>query len=913
MTHPGRIRIQGPWQLAVTDSPDLRDVDFNTEIEPPVYPQIILDSPPAGPAFFWYRRKLDVPTPPPGCQAVITFGAADWLADVWVDDQRLASNRGGYLPFEALLPAETHGRSVTLTVRVWDTPVQSPGVLTPSGSPPTRAAWIPRGKQHWYGECSGLWQPVWLDQRPPNHVTGLRTVLAADLQTTSLNVFGSPDSHGRVYVSVREPKSPTPLWTAEATGDISSGVELQHRWPDVQPWAPGAPNLYDVDATLHADGLTHTRRFTTGFRRIEADEDELRLNGQPLYLRGALDQDYSPETGYAYPGDDAVARRFQVARDAGLNLVRCHVKLPDPRYLALADRLGLLVWYDLPSWGHPQRPDEPFPGWLDDDVSAMLRGVAARDAHHPSLIARSVINEGWGLDLAANADHRQRLRNWVNVAREADPTRLIVDNSAMLGALHLDTDLADMHTYAAHPQGARGFGAFVDWLASRPPDLWERADANAPANRPVALSEFGLWGLPEDWKPQARGLLADRAWTPDHAFDQAGFESRFQNSVARQAFDSLDDLTTATRQVQAEGFRQQIARLRATPGLSGFVLTELMDQGWEVNGLADFQSRPKPVVQAMRPVADETVALIDGLPGSAWAGSPVTVRALISGPRAAGDAEIVWSVSGESRRRETIPIPAGIEPAVIDDFEFTAPLIETARDLEIQLSIRGPGLALGQRERVLVVPTDAATINGKLRIYLTGVDHTNRVATLANALAEAGCTTLTQPVRTQAVVVAGGGGADALEMVGGGLPALIVADLADTPFLPSIPRTGRFASHWSTGFDWIAPQLREGLLSEPLMSTAFVPSAAPRVIPAVDGLDPSDVLMGTFRGWLGNEAAITAQANYGKGKVVVTTLGLSQAGRTNPLARALLVRLIQYAASKSCAPSSRIRLSGLQA
>lgn len=908
MTAPGRTRIKGPWELGVSDSPHLQDVHFNDQIAPPVYPQLILDNPPAGPGSYWYRRQLEIPKPPPGHQSVIVFGAADWLADVWVNHQHLATARGGYLPFEAVLPPETHGRTVTLTVRVWDTPVDAPGVVTPPGSPTTRAAWLPRGKQHWYGECSGVWQPVWLDQRPPAYITGLRTDLADDLRTARLNILGGPHAHGHITITVRESGSSPPVWTAESTGDLTSGLELLHHWPDLQRWAPGAPVLYDVDVTLDSDGLTHTRRFTTGFRRIEADEDELRLNGQPLYLRGALDQDYSPVTGYAYPGDRALARRFQVAQDAGLNLVRCHVKLPDPRYLALADRMGLLVWYDLPSWGHPQRPDEPFPDWLDDDVTAMLRGAADRDAHHPSLIARSVINEGWGLDLAANADHRQRLRRWVDVARESDPTRLVIDNSAMLGALHLDTDLADMHTYAAHPQGARAYGAFVDWLASRPPDLWERADADAPANRPVALSEFGIWGLPHDWKPAHPWLLTNRTWTPDHAFDQAGFESRFQNSVARQAFDSIDDLTAATRRVQAEGFRQQIARLRATPGLSGFVLTELMDQGWEVNGLADFQSRPKPVVQAMRPVADETVALIDSLPGSAWAGSPVTVRALISGPRAAGDAEIVWSVSGEPRRRETIPIPAGIEPAVIDDFEFTAPLIETARVLEIDLAIRSPGLSLDQREQILVVPTDAATINGKLRIYLTGVDHTNRVATLANALAEAGCTTLTQAVRTQAVVVAGGGGADALEMVAGGLPALIVADLADTPFLPSVPRTGRFASHWSTGFDWIAPELSEGLLAEPLMSTPFVPSAAPRVIPAVDGLHPADILMGTFRGWLGAEAAITAQANYGKGKVVVTTLGLSQAGRTDPLARALLVRLIQYTASKSCNPTSRIRL-----
>ena len=908
MTGSGRTLIQGPWQLGVSDSPNLRDVRFDAQIEPPIYPQLILEKPPTGPAFYWYRRQLQIPNPPAGHQAVIVFGAADWLADVWVNDQHVASCRGGYLPFQAVLPPETHGQTVTLTVRVWDTPVEAPGIVTPPGSPPTRAAWIPRGKQHWYGECSGLWQPVWLHQRPPAHITGLRTDLAEDLQTLRLTVLGSPNAHGHVSLTVRESGSPTPIWTAESTGDLTAGLEILHRWPQVQLWSPGAPNLYDVDVTLDSDSLTHTRRFTSGFRRIEAVEQELRLNGRPLYLRGALDQDYSPVTGYAYPGDQALARRFQVAQDAGLNLVRCHVKLPDPRYLALADRMGLLVWYDPPSWGSPQLPNENFPDWLDDDIVHMLRGAAVRDAHHPSLIARSVINEGWGLDIATKADHRQRLRRWVDVARQSDPTRLVVDNSAMLGALHLDTDLADMHTYAAHPHGARQFGAFVDWLASRPPDLWERADADAPASRPVALSEFGIWGLPEDWKPSYSWLLAQRSWTPDLAFDQAGFETRFDNSVARQAFDSLDHLTAATRQLQAEGFRRQIARLRSTPGLSGFVLTELMDQGWEVNGLADFEARPKPVVQAMRPVADETVALIDGLPGSAWGGSPVSVRAIVSGPRHAGEAEIVWSVSGEARRRETVPIPAGVEPAVIDDFEFTAPLIETARVLDIGLSIQGTGLSLEQQEQILVVPADAATITGKLRIYLTGVDHTNRVATLANGLAEAGCTTLTQPVRIQAVVVAGGGGADALDMVAGGLPALVIADLADTPFLPSVPREGRYKPHWSTGFDWIAPTLREGLLPDPLMSTPFVPSAAPRVIPALDGLDPSDVLMGTFRGWLGNEAAITAQANYGKGKVVVTTLGLSQAGRADPLARALLVRLIQYTASAACAPVSRINL-----
>ena len=139
-----------------------------------------------------------------------------------------------------------------------------------------------------------------------------------------------------------------------------------------------------------------------------------------------------------------------------------------------------------------------------------------------------------------------------------------------------------------------------------------------------------------------------------------------------------------------------------------------------------------------------------------------------------------------------------------------------------------------------------------------------------------------------------------------GLPALVVADLADTVFLPSIPRLEQFDPHWCTGFDWMRTETFPDLAVGPLMQAPFHSCIAPRVIPALDGLDPADVLMGTYRGWLGNEAAITAQARYGKGRVVVTTLGLSSGGRSDPLARALLVRLLTYTTSSLCTPNSRI-------
>ncbi len=900
-----RLELTGPWRFGVSDSPDLRGVRFRAQIEPPAYPQLVLEHPPEGPAYYWYQRELQLPRALDGHQTVVRFGASDWLTDVWMDGEHAASNRGGYLPFEAVVPPAAHGRAVTVTVRVWDAPALHAGAASAPDGKPLDPAWIPRGKQHWYGECSGLWQPVWLIQRPATHATGLRTNLDADLHTVRLTVFGSASDDCRVSVEVSAAGGSALDWRAEARGNPAAGIELAHRWPDVRRWSPGAPSLYDVTVRLTSEGLTDERRFTTGFRRVEADERELRLNGAPLYLRGALDQDYSPHTGNAYPGDDALARRFALARDAGLDLVRCHVKLPDPRYLALADRAGLLVWYELPSWGHPSLPAGEPPPWVDADTAAMLRAAALRDAHHPALIARSVINEGWGLDLPSSAADRDRLRRWTALARETDPTRLVIDNSAHAGARHVDSDLADFHVYAAHPHGDRRFGATVDWLAARPPDLWERGDAAPPDDRPTALTEFGIWGLPDDTSPFPAWLAPARRWTNDPAFDQAGFAARFGRSAARRAFASPADLCAATRQVQAEGLRRQIGRLRRTPGLHGFVITELMDQGWEVNGLGDFHARPKPAVQAIRAAAAETVALVDGLPDSIWAGAGLSCRALLAGPRPAGAYEVVWRVDGAERRRATVQAGAGIEPEPVDSFAAAAPPVERAAVAVVEVDVRGPGLDLRASAELLVIPQAAATIEGKLRVLLTAPTAQDRISTLANALAEAGCTTLTDPKRIQAVVAAGGG-AEAAALVRGGLPALVIADRGDTPFLPSIPREGRYQPHWSTAFDWIAPDVLPDLPTGPLMRAPFSACAPTRVIPALDGLDPDDVLMGTFRGWLGNEAAITAQAAYGKGRVVVTTLGLSQAGRADPLARALLVRLLQYAASNACRPTTRI-------
>ena len=897
--------LDGPWAFGVSDTPDAAEVVFEDEIEPPIYPQLTLTDPPTGPAYYWYQRTISIPKIPARHQICVVFGAADWIADVWANEQHIATHRGGYLPFEATIPTEMHGRAITLTVRVWDTPLFVDGpVVMPSGEP-TRSEWIPRGKQHWYGECSGLWQPVRLKIRPESHIIGLRTTVESDLQTVSFLVTGSANGPGELRLRVTETGNTSAIWETSVRGDVNAGIGVSHLWPDVALWSPDSPSLYTVDVSFETESTTDRQIFTTGFRRVDRTSHELHLNGSPLYLRGALDQDYDPDSGFAYPGDAVIAKRFSAAQSAGLNLVRCHVKVPDPRYLAQADRVGILVWYELPSWGHPHLPGETMPTWLRGDVEAMLRESAVRDGHHPSLVARSVINEGWGLDLMNSSADRHQLRQWVSIARECDPSRLVIDNSATAGNAHVDTDLADFHTYASHPHGDKRFETAVRRLATRPPDLWARGGAIAPPVRPVALTEFGLWGLPDNLAATKQGIENKRRWCRSPAFDKEGFEARFTKSFARRAFRDSAKLRQATQQVQASGLSEQIATLRRTPGLSGFVLTGLNDQAWEANGLLDFAGNAKPALASIHTVASETVVLIGGIPRSAWSGSNVSCQAILSGPHSTDTLDVRWLINGELRRRETVPCEKGHEPLAIDTFDFQAPQLRTAETIEVSVSVHSSRIDLGQRAEVLVIPQSAATIQGKLRVFLTGESAINQVSTLANALAEAGCTTLTEPTRVDAVVVAGGG-SDAIELVANGLPALVIADLADTAFLPSIPRSEQFDPSWCTGFDWLGPDTLPDLPVGPLMQTPFASCSAPRVIPALDGLDPTDVLMGTYRGWLGNEAAITAQARYGKGRVVVTTLGLSRAGRSDPVARAVLVRLLAYATSPFCTPTSQI-------
>jgi len=214
-----------------------------------------------------------------------------------------------------------------------------------------------------------------LDPSPGDTTIGVRVVLS-----------GTPQAAYQVICTVTAPDGQV-VGSGVLKQDLTGVIRLDSS-PDL--WSPDAPNLYTVTATLHVNGNpTHSVQKTCGFRMIEARNGRIYLNGDPIYLRGVLDQGYYPETIYTPNSLELLEAQAHSAKALGFNCLRIHIKVEDPRYYDVADRLGLLVWTEIPNWA------------LLTDASAgrarqTFDGMVERDGHHPSIIAWTLVNENWG-------------------------------------------------------------------------------------------------------------------------------------------------------------------------------------------------------------------------------------------------------------------------------------------------------------------------------------------------------------------------------------------------------------------------------------------------------------------------------------------------------------------------------------
>ena len=571
--------LNGLWDYALLAKADPPPASFQGQILVPFPVESSLSGvmrPLSPDQFLWYRRTVAV-TPVAGRRVLLNFGAVDWEAAVWVNGVPVGEHRGGYDPFtfditDALTPAGPQ----ELVVRVADATDRSPQ---------------PRGKQLlkpngiWYTAVSGIWQTPWLEQVPVRHVRGLRIVPDGAASAFRVTVQGE----GEASVRVRDGGQVV----AAATGP--AGAELVLKLAAPKWWSPDAPHLYDLEIRLGEDLVTSY----AGLRTIAVQKDavgvnRLFLNGQPLFQYGPLDQGWWPDGLYTAPTDEALRYDIEMTKAMGFNLARKHVKVEPARWYYWCDKLGLLVWQDMPN-------GDVGDGAKDLAFSAETAALYRRELkalidafhNHPSIVMWVPFNEGWGQhDTMAVAE-------WV---RRYDPTRLV--NNASGWTDHFAGDVLDIHAY---PNPKR-------------PALEER--------RAVACGEFGGLGFVEEghlWQ-------ADKNW---------GYRSYRDRALYQTAYADLI---------------RQLRRLRAE-GLAAAVYTQTTDVEIECNGLLTYDRavvklptdwlaaqaalihQPAPVPVVILPTAREqalTWTYTTAQPADGWERPDFDDAAWTSGPAGFG-------------------------------------------------------------------------------------------------------------------------------------------------------------------------------------------------------------------------------------------------------------------------------------
>ena len=384
----------------------------------------------------WYRRTFANPEKWAGRRVLLHFGAVDWEATVWVNGKELGTHKGGYDGFsfdvtDALKP----GPDNELIVRVFD---------------PTDKGTQPRGKQVtnpggiFYTPTTGIWQTVWMEPAPKEaYIARLKIVTDPDTNQVDLTPEIVGDATGMTLsTTILDGAQDVP-----GVGHIdASGTSHLMLPPGAKRWTPESPFLYGLKVSLTKDDkVIDSVGSYFGLRKIEVGKDEkgvnrLMLNGKPVFMVGPLDQGFWPDGLYTAPTDEALRYDVEITKKLGFNMTRKHVKVEPDRWYYWCDRLGLLVWQDMPSGDKFINPDQPdivrspeSARQYDTELKAMIDGLQA----HPSIVMWVVFNEGWG-----QFDTR-RVADWT---RTYDPTRLVDAASGWADRAGVG-DVHDLHAY----------------------------------------------------------------------------------------------------------------------------------------------------------------------------------------------------------------------------------------------------------------------------------------------------------------------------------------------------------------------------------------------------------------------------------------------------------------------------------
>jgi Glycosyl hydrolases family 2, sugar binding domain/Glycosyl hydrolases family 2 len=846
----------------------------------------------------WYRRTFELPAEWLSGAVFLRFGAVNHHACVLLNRTLVTEHEGAWLPFEAEIGAMLRLGANEVAVQV-TAPSDDPAAYPEYPFTETLA-----GKQSWYGPLGGIWQSVLLERRAPDHIRLLRLRPRREGGAVEVTLDLSrplPVPH-ELELQIDSPDG-RPV---EAAGLALAAGQEQARTSLVVPepldWSPDAPHLYELRAVLRCGGeAADLVRERFGFRSIETRAGRIYLNGRPLFLRGALDQDYYPDGICTVPSEAFLEDQFRKAKALGLNCLRCHIKVPDPRYYAVANRVGLLIWTELPNAGRLTGPAR-------ERAEATLRGILERDGNNPCIICWTIVNEDWGTYLVHSPEDRAWLCRTVDWLKAADPDRLVVDNSPIAPGFHLRSDLEDFHFYAAIPDHRRSWDGFVEALATRP--TWTYGpggDVVRTGGEPLLCSEFGNWGLPDPRR--LRGADDAEPWWFETGHDWGdgaayphGIESRFRAAGLGRVFGSLGAFIEAAQWQQYRALKYQIETIRAQPALAGYVITEFTDCLWESNGLLDMRRNPRVFHDAFRAINAETVIVPSWDRVSYWADEPVRVELAAAhggGERVSG-VTLRWRLNAAAGQVGPVDLEHGVRdlpPAI-----FSAPALQgpATHRLELELVKDDRALATNHLE-LTVLPRRAAPPARNFQVWASE-EIANRIQALGYRLAAS--------LLEADAVVALTLDESLCAAIRGGARVVLLADqpMELQPIFPHwqatrvVRRSGTmWQGDWISSFSWLR---RDGPFAS-LPGRALVDHAFDRVIPnhVIAGCSTWDfqarVHAGMVIGWVHKPAGLIVERERGHGKMVVTTFRLLEdAPGADPVATALLHGLLELALTR---------------
>ncbi|HOX32576.1 MAG TPA: glycoside hydrolase family 2 TIM barrel-domain containing protein [Spirochaetales bacterium] len=562
------LSLNGPWDYAIRpEGAGPGSFDGPILVPFPVESPLSGAERPLGPAeVLWYRRSFRVPGSWRGRRVLVHFGAADWEARVSLNGQRLGSHRGGYVPFSFDLTERLSWGEEELVVELRD---------------PTDAGTQCRGKQSLrprgilYTAASGLWGTVWLEPVPEARIAGVSAAVprGAAARDGRLEVSVALCAIGAAGGRLRARLDEGGRAVAEAAVELgpeagSASLELSLREPRL--WSPASPFLYGLSLELEsgpgpADRVASYAAFrTVGLGEGPRGEARILLNGEALFHNAVLDQGYWPEGVYTAPTDEALASDIERAKELGFNAIRKHAKVESERWYWHCDRLGVLVWQDVPAGGRNMsllysvvlgfagarlRDDRGLGRFGRSDPAS--REDFAREAEEiyeylkgfPCVVAWVPFNEGWGQFESARFAREFAAR---------DPSRLVDAASGWYdaGGGHF----ASRHDYRRRPRAPRGGRGARAAVLSEYGGLTLRVAGHSTEDR----RQFGYAGAAdaEDLAAQYEALAARLA-----ALAREGLAAAVYTQISDVEIERNGLLTYDRRLVKADAGRIRAANL----------------------------------------------------------------------------------------------------------------------------------------------------------------------------------------------------------------------------------------------------------------------------------------------------------------------------------------------------------------